>query len=194
MIRKFLFDGIPAFFNQYDTQTPFVRCTMCETLLQEQEKYIIEKVFKQNKKLQISEIVYEYAICWGCASEAGSEVSEESKKAIAKVFEDHSEQLSRKLEYLHSTEKYTLESWLERCSLTGKEIRLCNEYAVSCIVENGNMVFEQGPMVVSDDFMERLQNVLSVETRRSFDRLRDRVYDGSPSIEELIFSPTPGLI
>ena len=56
------------------------------------------------------------------------------------------------------------------------------------------MVFEQGPMVISDEFMEKLQGVLSVETRRAFDKLRDKVFDGSPSLEDLIFSPTPGLI
>jgi hypothetical protein len=42
--------------------------------------------------------------------------------------------------------------------------------------------------------MEKLQGVLSVETRRAFDKLRDKVFDGSPSLEDLIFSPTPGLI
>ena len=56
------------------------------------------------------------------------------------------------------------------------------------------MVFEQGPMVVSDEFMERLQDVLSVETKQAFDKIRDKVFDGSPSLEDLIFSPKPGLI
>ena len=65
---------------------------------------------------------------------------------------------------------------------------------MSCIVENGNMVFEQGPMVISDEFMEKLQGVLSAETKRAFDKIRDKVFDGSPSIEDIIFSPTPGLI
>lgn len=194
MIRKFLYDGIPFFFYQYDTKTPFVQCSMCETPLATSESYIIEKVFKQNKHLNVSEIVYEYAICMHCANDAGAEISHESRLAINRVIEDHRDQLTMKLDYLHSTEKYNLESWLERCSLTGKEIRRCNEYAVSCIIENGNMVFEQGPMVVSDEFMEKLQNVLSVETKQAFDKIRDKVFDGSPSLEDLIFSPTPGLI
>jgi len=194
MIRKFLFDGIPSFFYQYDTETPFVRCTMCETSLVLANTYIIEKVFKQNKYLKVSEIVYEYAICLECAGAAGDEISQDSRQAITNVFNAHRDHLTMKLDYLHSTEKYNLESWLERCSFTGKEIRLCNEYAVSCIVENGNMVFEQGPMVVSDEFMEKLQGVLSAETKRAFDKIRDKVFDGSPSIEDIIFSPTPGLI
>ena len=194
MVRKILFDGIPSFFYQFDTETPFVRCTMCDTSLATTNTYVIEKVFKQNKRLNVSEIVYEYAICIHCANEAGAEISQESRLAINRLFEEHRDHLTMKLDYLHSTEKYNLESWLERCSFTGKEIRLCNEYAVSCIVENGNMVFEQGPMVVSGEFIEKLQGVLSLETKRAFDKIRDKVFDGSPSVEDIIFSPTPGLI
>jgi hypothetical protein len=46
---------------------------------------------------------------------------------------------------------------------------------------------------VSDDFMLKLQDVLSLETKESFDKFREQLVDG-PSIEDLIFSPTPGLI
>ena len=151
-------------------------------------------MINQNIGLQSREIVYEYALCWDCATTMGSEISDDSKDAIQELYNEHSETVMRKLDYLHSTDKYSLESWLERCSLTGKEIRLCSEFSVSGIIEEGNLVYEQSPIVVSDEFMYILQQVLSKETKEGFDGLRDKIMDGSPSIEDLVFGPVPGLI
>ncbi|MFT5952678.1 MAG: hypothetical protein ACI9AU_001400 [Bacteroidia bacterium] len=192
-IKKYLSEGIPTFFHSYETDSPFDTCTFCTEPLSRFNKYGIEKVFKQNKMLNSKEIVYEYAICWGCATSMGGEISEDSRSAISALFAKHNTHLTHKLEYLHSTEKYNLDSWIERCSLTGKETRLCDEFAVSGIIEDNRLVYEHSPMVVSDDFMRKLQDVLSLETKESFDKFREQLVDG-PFIEDLIFSPTPGLI
>jgi hypothetical protein len=194
MIRKFFNEGIPSLFNNYDTGAPFTKCTFCNEGLANKSKYVVEKMINQNIVLQSREIVYEYALCWDCAATMGSEISDDSKEAIQELYNEHSETVMRKLDYLHSTEKYSLESWLERCSLTGKEIRLCGEFSVSGIIEGGNLVYEQSPIVVSDEFMHKLQRVLSKETKEGFDRLRDKIMDGSPSIEDLVFGPVPGLM
>ena len=194
MIRKFFGDGIPSFFNNYDTGAPFTTCTFCDVELATKSKYAIEKMINQNITVQSREIVYEYALCWDCAKTMGSTVSDDSKKAIKELYNEHSETVMRKLGYLHHTEKYSLESWLERCSLTGKEIRLCGEFSVSGIVEGGNLVYEQSPIVVSDEFMHKLQQVLSKETKEGFDGLRDKILNVSPSIEDLILGHVPGLI
>jgi hypothetical protein len=194
MIRKFFSDGIPSFFNNYDTGAPFTKCTFCDAALDAKSKYAIEKMINQNIALQSREIVYEYALCWNCATTMGSQLSNDSKEAIQELYKEHSETVTRKLDYLHGTEKYSLESWLERCSLTGKEIRLCSEFSVSGIVEGGNLVYEQSPIVVSDEFMHKLQQVLSKETKEGFDALRDQILDSSPSIEDLVFGPVPGLM
>lgn len=194
MIRKFLAEGIPKFFYDHTIDAPFRECTFCECHLSTETKYIIEKHIKVNKGTGTTEIVYEYAICWECAMNLGGDISDDSREAVQALYTEYSDNVFRKLDYLHRTEKYTIESWLEKCTLTGKETRLCSEYAVSGIIENGNLVYEQSPMVVSDDFMEKLQSVLSKETKESFDGLRDKILDGSPSVEDLIFSPTPGLI
>lgn len=192
-IKKFLSEGVPVFFHSYETDQPFTACTFCKLPLSRFLRYGVEKVFKQNRTLNSKEIVYEYAICWGCATSMGAEISKDSKVAISKLFEEHNTHLQHKLEYLHTTEKYILDSWLERCSLTGKETRLCEEFAVSAIIEENKLVYEHSPMVISDEFMLKLQDVLSAETKESFDRFREQLVDG-PSIEDLIFSPTPGLI
>lgn len=192
--KKFLSDGIPSFFFKYDTEVPFEYCSFCEGSLARFDKYAVEKVFRQHRSVGTSEIVYEYAVCWECAGGIGEEVSEESMRAISELFRQHGENVLMKTEHLHNLELYNIDSWIERCSLTGKEIRLCEEYAVSGVIENDRLVYELSPMVVSDEFMERLQSVLSKETKDKFDGLRDKVLDGSPSIDDLIFSPTPGLL
>ena len=193
MSKKFLSEGVPSFFMKYDTECPFDRCTLCNSDLQEQHKYVVEKVFKQNKMLATSEIVHEYAICWECTQTAGKEVSDESRQAIVDLFSEHQIYVRMKADFLHENELYAMESWVEKCSLTGKEIRLCEEYAVSGVIENGCLVFDYSPMVVSDTFMQKLQSVLSKETKEAFDDLSEQILDGAPSLEDFIFSPTPGL-
>lgn len=191
---KFLSENIPPYFYEFTTGLPFEKCTFCDNLLSNHTRYAIEKVFKQNRVLQSKEIVYEYAMCWGCIGSMGSDISDDSRKAIMAVFQDHKEHIRLKSEFLHENEMYTIDSWTERCSLTGKEIRLCDEFAVSAIIEDGCLVYDHSPMVVSDEFMEKLQSVMSKETKEHFDGLRDEILDGSPSVEDLIFSPTPGLV
>jgi hypothetical protein len=73
-------------------------------------------------------------------------------------------------------------------------VRLCNEYAVNAIIEDSRLVYEHTPIVISDDFVLKIQEVLSKETKDTFDNFRDKITDGSPSVEDLIFSPTPGFI
>ena len=194
MIRKKISSSIPSFFYSYNTNAPFKHCTMCGEPLHNSSRYFIEKVFKQNRVLNISEIVYEYAICESCANSMSNEVSNDSKASITQLYETHSENLLRKLDYLHRTEKYSIDSWVDRCSMTGKQVRLCNEYAVNGIIENGGLVYEHTPIVISDDFVQKIQDVLSVETKETFDDFKKQITDGDPSVEDLVFSPTPGLI
>lgn len=173
---------------------PFELCSNCNRSLNKVHRYFIEKVFKQNSILNKSEIIYEYAICEPCTQNISDDISSESKNAIQSLYELHSEYLFRKLDYLHRTEKYNIESWIDRCSLTGKETRLCSEYAVSGIIEDNKLVFELSPLVVSDGFMEKLQSVLSTETKKILDDLKDQIMGDSPAVEDFIFSPTSGLI
>jgi hypothetical protein len=157
---------------------------MCGESLHDSSRYFIEKVFKQNRVLNISEIVYEYAICESCANSMSNEISNDTKAAITQLYETYSENLLRKLDYLHRTEKYSIDSWVDRCSMTGKQVRLCN----------GGLVYEHTPIVISDDFVQKIQDVLSAETKETFDDFKKQITDGDPSVEDLVFSPTPGLI
>jgi hypothetical protein len=193
MIRKFLSDNIPELFQSYDTNEPFAHCSMCERKLLLEDRYAVEKVVKQNKVLNKSEIVYEYAICWDCVNEMSDDISEESKASILNLYESYNNNVAMKLDYLHRTEKYNIESWTERCTFTGKEIRLCNEFSVSGIIDRGGLLYEHSPMVVSDEFMEEMQGVLSKETKDSLNGLRDKILDGSPSLEDIINTPTIGI-
>ncbi len=193
MIRKFLSDSIPDLFKSYDTGEPFEHCSLCGNGLADAERYAVEKVIKQNKVLNKSEIVYEYAICWDCVSNMSGEISEESKQSIVELYQSYNENVIMKLDYLHAAERYDIAAWTERCTFTGKEVRLCNEYNVSGIVENGGLLYEHSPIVVSGDFIEEMQEVLSKETKDTLNGLKDDILDGSPSVEDIINTPTIGI-
>ncbi|MBT8327768.1 MAG: hypothetical protein KJP21_08590 [Bacteroidia bacterium] len=193
MIKKFLSDSIPKFFYEFETEEPFKHCSLCNRELSDSDKYAVEKVLKQNKKINKAEIVYEYAMCWDCASEMGDEISEESKESIVNLYQDHSENVMMKLDYLHRTEKYNIESWLERCTFTGKETRVCGEYSVSGIIEGGKLLYEHSPVVVSDEFMEKMQEVLSEKTKEFLDGLKDELIYSPSEFNDIINSPTVGL-
>lgn len=194
MIHKHFSEELPEFLFNYDTKQPFTHCLVCHTALDSVEKYAIEKVFKNNRQMGTSEIIYEYAICLDCAADIGNEISEESLASIQQLYEEHSSNLLMKLEYLHQTDKYNLNSWIERCSFTGKEIRLCSEFSVSAMVEGGKLVYEHSPMAVSDTFMEKMQECMSQKTRDYFDGFKDKYFDLDPDLKDLINGPTVGFI
>jgi hypothetical protein len=194
MIKKHLSDALPPFFHNYETGEPFSHCLVCDKDLSKVDKYAVEKVLKQNRNMTSPEIIYEYAICMDCAGNMQEEISEESMRSIQDLFEQHSFNALMKLEYLHGTDKYDIKAWTERCSFTGKETRLCSEFSVSGIIENGRLVFEHAPMVISDDFMEMIQDSLSKKTRDYFDDFRDSYFDLPPDIKDIINSPTVGII
>lgn len=194
MIKKYNSEHLPDLFKSYDTKEAFSHCLICNEALEHKHRYAVEKVFKQNQLTGVSEIIYEYAICFDCATEVGDEISEESMEAIQNLYEAHSQNMMMKLDYLHSTEKYNIESWTERCSFTAKEIRLCSEYSVSGIIENGQLVYEHAPIVVSDLFMEKIQDCMSKKTRDYFDGFKDEYFDLPPELKDLINGPTVGII
>ncbi len=194
MIKKHLEEKLPEFLYNFDTNAPFTHCIMCNEDLNSKEAYAIEKVFKQHKGIAKPEIVYEYAICMDCASGVQDEISEESMESLKNLYEEYSLNMLMKLEYLHETEKYNIESWTERCSFTGKELRNCSEYSVSAIIEGGKMVYEHAPLAVSDEFMELVQEQMSKKTRDYFDGFKDNFFDLPPEIKNLINGPTVGII
>jgi len=193
MIKKYLADNVPEFFFRFDTNQPFEKCTMCGEALNG-KKHVIEKVFKNNKSLNIKEILYEYAVCFDCTGQMQGDISEESMQSMIRIMNEHKHQFIMKLEYLHETEKYDVASWIETCSFTGKPIHLCEEYTVSAIIEDDKLVFEQAPIAVSETFMELIQENLSKETKDSFNGLRDKINDDSPSIEDIINTPVIGIL
>lgn len=194
MIKKHFSEDLPKFFYNFDTNAPFTHCLVCHESLDLKGVYAVEKVMKHNRVLNSDEIVFEYAMCMDCAEDLQSEISKESMQAIAALYEEYSLNLATKLEYLHETEKYSLESWLERCSFTGKEIRLCDEYQVSAIIEDGKLVYDHSPMVVSDVFIELLQERLSEKTKGFFNDFRDKHFDLDPDLKDLINGPTVGIL
>lgn len=194
MIKKHIAEELPEFLHSYETNEPFTHCLMCNKPLEETAKYAIEKVFKRNKQLGTTEIIYEYAVCFDCALGASDEISEESMQSIQALYQKYSANMMMKLEFLHGTEKYSMESWTERCSFTGKESRLCSEFSVSAVVENGKLVYEHSPIMVSDQFMEELQECMSKKTRDYFDGFKDEFFDVPPEIKDLIGGPTVGII
>jgi hypothetical protein len=192
MIQKYFSGEIPPFFNKFDTDVPFTRCTFCDEPL-EGKTYVVEKFMKRNKTFNTSEIIYEYCICFDCASNKQDDISEESMEKIMQLYQNHSNSLLMKLEYLHTTEKYNLDSWMENCSMTGMPINQCEEFAVSAIIEDGQLVFERFPMVVSDVFLELIQENLSKETKESFNGLKDKIINSTPGVEDIIGTPTVGM-
>ncbi|MBR9917878.1 hypothetical protein GYB29_09405 [bacterium] len=194
MIKKYYSEKLPEFLYCYDTNEPFSNCLVCDRKLDENVDYAIEKVFKQNRNMANSEIIYEYAICMECAASMQNELSKESIASIQALFEAHGLNAMMKLEYLHNTKKYDIQAWIERCSFTGKETRLCSEYSVSALIEKGKLVYEHAPLVISDDFMELIQESLSKSTKDYLDGFRDEYFDLPPDIKDIINSPTVGIM
>ena len=191
MIKKHIASKIPDYFKSLDTGESFQTCKLCECSLDGQD-FVIEKTFKNNKVFQARELLFEYAVCMTCAKSAHQDISEESMAKIMELMSAHQSQYHMRLQLLHQNEHYDMLAWSEHCFFTGKPTRLCEEFTVSALFEKGQLIYEYSPVVVSDDFMELLQDHLSVETKKLLGGLGEELID-SPGIEDIINTPTLGV-
>jgi len=166
-------EPIPQILHSFYEERPFVSCTRCgESLADFQEGYRISKNFKQ------SEVLIEYALCMPCLTAMLDEASEESKRRLAEF----------------QNENYREISGFDECALCPRSLDqvLDDEYSLVGICHGHDMV---DSAAICFDCMERMAEIMSEETRRTWDRFRDENFPGVPSdFEPFPTRPEPSTV
>lgn len=152
-------EPIPALLHSFYQDRAFVSCTRCgETLAEFIEGYRISKNFKRG------EVIIEYALCMPCLIRMLDEASEESKRNLAKFQEERQREVS-------GFDECAL------CEKTREEARN-DEFGVVGMCR-GDRMLESALICI--DCMEDMHEVLSEETRKTWDRFREENFPGVPS-------------
>jgi hypothetical protein len=155
---------LPRIFHSFFHEGPFPECTVCgKALLEDGVSYFIEKAYSRG------EVIFEYAMCDECRSGMGEELSFESMMNIAAYFMEHGDLIERRERLMEAFDN-SIKEWIEECIFTGRKRAECDSYQICAECEGSNLVVSFMPFMVSGEATEELQNLLSKETKESFDR------------------------
>ena len=165
------------FYNS-ETNEPFSHCIVCSTnLLSDETEYFIEKIIPRVKQFDVTEIIFEYAMCLECATSFRSEMSVESLKNVEAYFQSKLKQ--------RNPIDLTKPS-IDSCLLTGKPLSEASEYSYHVHCKGTNMIHSVFPYAISDLAMDEIAELLSKETTDELDDFKSKYFNGPPEIAELI--------
>lgn len=152
-------EPIPKVLHSFYEDRPFVSCTRCgESLTDFEDGYRISKNFNRD------ECIIEYALCLPCLDAMLDEASEESKIALSKF----------------QAENLRDVSGFDECALCEKTFDAVKDgdYSFAGVCVGDKMV---DSAMVCFGCMEMMAEVMSEETRRTWDRFREENFPGIPS-------------
>lgn len=163
-------EPIPRILYSFYEERPFRTCTRCgESLAEFEEGYRVSKNFKQD------EVIIEYALCFPCLENMMNEASDESKAALARFQNDRLRDVSG----------------FDECSLCERTMAEArgDEYALMAMCQ-GNDMFDSAMVCI--DCMQEMAEIISDETRQSWNRFREENFPGVPAdFEPMPSRPAP---
>lgn len=156
---------IPSELHSFYEDRPFVSCTRCgESLKDFSEGFRISKSFKGD------EVILESAMCMPCMAAMMEETSEESKKSLEEFHEKHHREVSG----------------FQECALCEQTLdQVCDEEFNLVGVCQGSDMLDSA--MICNDCQEAMNEIISEETRRTWDRFREENFPGVPAD----FEPIP---
>ncbi|GAB4282783.1 MAG: hypothetical protein Kow0068_07480 [Marinilabiliales bacterium] len=172
---------IPDIFKSYLSGRKFEICLNCEKeLLKEGTHYMIEKAF-YNGQLE-----FEHAICFDCAQEMRSYMSEESLKNISLFMAENFNETERMMRLFEQSPEPDVNLWLEKCAITGSKIEELQEYQIYAHCHADKIVYSALPFVVSGKIIEKMSEKLSKVTKDELDRYMNKHFNIPPEWMEII--------
>lgn len=173
--------GIDQKFFNSETQAPFESCTVCGKHLGSGEEYFVERIFRRVPAMDIVETLFEYAMCFDCAAQLRNKMSRESLGNMEAFF---NERLMENDAFL----SLPPDQRLDRCMITGKEIKDSSEFSFHGHFRNGKLVTSFFPFAMSDDAMDLVSALLSVQTLEELDDFKGEYFTGPPEVSRLLKS------
>lgn len=185
---------IPKTFYSDADEKPFTHCTVCGCDLQTGEvPYMIEKAYKRHRKFNITDTIFEYAMCMPCYMQMANKLSQESKENMRKYVEEHLNPLERMQNFYHQQD-FDPDSWLQHCMFTGADKNELDEYQVMGQFLGDQMLFTELPAMISYVAADEMMQLMSNKTLDELDDFTDTFLGLPPEWKELNPKRTPVLI
>lgn len=172
---------IPLNFHNSLSEKPFQECGICNRNLRDNNlAYLIEKAFRRFPENGGEELLFEIAVCHGCASEMRTQLSEDSRSAVNQFF--YNEFMTRLQELRNADDDYLM----SHCMITGKPLQEMQEYQIYAHCQ-GNMMADHGAAyILSGEVIEQIQELLSEETRDQLSKFNDDHLGTPPEIQKIL--------
>ncbi|MDP5171551.1 MAG: hypothetical protein NWR72_15000 [Bacteroidia bacterium] len=161
--------SIPDVLLDEDTGKSFTNCRMCHLDLQSPPvPYMVEKVIRHNKSLNLREELFGYAICLECAEEMKGQISKESMEVIQEFISKNVD-LQKRMEAIFFQRDNHVEEVLSNCMLSGQSVEAAEEYQMAALCDGDKMIVGMWPYVIDSSVIGQLTELLSPETLGNMD-------------------------
>ena len=184
---------LPSYFYDTNDKVPMRRCTNCDReLIESGTDYIIEKAFRHYRSFNITNTIFEYAMCMECVYEMNQRLSTESAARIAAYFEKRIPWQQRH-EQMVETHGTRFEGWIDKCLINGDAIEELEEFQVCCQCKGDQLVFSVLPYMISHGASDEMMNLLSSESLDDYNRFVDDNFGLPPEWKDA-FKTRPGVL
>jgi hypothetical protein len=209
---------IPTTFHSDETEQPFRECLVCECSLHDgSTEYLVEKAYRHFDEFDVTETVFEYAICLSCHLEIVESFSELSRTRCEAYFDDHvdlSERAARLLStqddpreegapeepsgpsdrprLLHATpdpDDIDLNDWLDGCIVHGTPMEDLSEFQILGHCTGDQLLLSHLPVAIGGRAMDELAERLSNETLDELGGFRDEYFGLPPELKRDLSGP-----
>ena len=172
---------IPGKFHNSLTENAFKECGICERDLREHNlAYLIEKAYRRFPDNGGEELLFEIAVCHDCARNMRTQLSRESRKAVNEFF--YKEFMTRLQELRDADDEYLM----SHCLLSGKPLGDMSEYQIYAHCQGDRMADHGAAYILSGEVIERIQELLSEETRDQLRKFSDDHLGTPPEIQKIL--------
>ncbi|MCP4785246.1 MAG: hypothetical protein GY903_25805 [Fuerstiella sp.] len=190
------FAPVPKLFWSEYSGEPFFNCIDCEVPLIESNVYVIQK------RYVAGEAVFEMAMCERCRDKLTQEYSEETRGNIAAYMKTQFQKSAaaglddvagtqiievREIEEPADGEAL-LQRCIEHCLVCGTERSKCHRYSLAGLCRDNEIVAQvtpisQTPLMVCEKCEMGMADLVSQQTRDSWDRFVEGHFDCPPGVE-----------
>lgn len=168
---------LPARFHSVETGAPFTHCHDCKQSLEAcEDGFVVQKAYARG------EVILELALCNDCNDKLQNSYSTESRDRIWNFYLDHAD-LPGRLRKFSAIPVGDEGPWIDHCMTCSTARASLDEYVVAAQVFEGDLVYGETPMMICSGCMDKIVEMLSEESRESYDRWMDRVSPAAPELE-----------
>jgi len=182
--------------NSSETGQPFTNCLVCEAdLMQETQPYSVERAIRHYPEMELTNVVFEYALCAKCTSQMENEISDDTKMAIMTYFSEHFDYGSRPTWDAEENEGNAFDcgKWIDSCAVKGLEKKELFEYSLYARCIGDRIIPEIVPYMISGVAQDDLIELFSNKSLGFLDDFTDKHFTGPPELKEL-FKGRPILV